>query len=81
MGQIVKAAGQIAGITGVRCSPHTCRHTFAIEFLRGGGDVFELQQLLGYESLEMVRRYVKKAKADLEEAHRKASPANRLKLR
>jgi len=34
---IIKRYGKIAGLTGVRCSPHTLRHTFAIDYLRNGG--------------------------------------------
>jgi len=31
--------GQLAGIEGVRCSPHTYRHYFAINFLKNGGSI------------------------------------------
>lgn len=41
--KIIHARGEKAGITGVRCSPHTFRHTFAVQYLRNGGDVFSLQ--------------------------------------
>lgn len=79
--QIIKKAGVLAGIIGVRVSPHTLRHTFAVSFLRSGGNVFELQQLLGHTDLTVSRRYVALAEADLAQAHRSASPADRMKLR
>lgn len=78
---LVAKAGKAAGITGVRCSPHTLRHTFAVNFLRGGGNLFELQQLMGHADLTVLRRYVALAEADLAQAHRNASPADRMRLK
>lgn len=78
---IVAKAGKAAKLTGVRCSPHTLRHTFAVNFLRGGGNLFELQQLMGHEDLTILRRYVALAEADVAQAHRAASPADRMRLR
>lgn len=79
--RIVQQAGKAARIQGVRCSPHTLRHTFAVNFLRGGGNLFELQQLMGHTDLTVLRRYVALAETDLAEAHRAASPVERMKLR
>jgi site-specific recombinase XerD len=68
-----KRLGKAAGIHSVRCSPHTARHTFAVTFLRNGGNVFTLQQMPGHTSLAMTRRYVVLAEADMEAQHREYS--------
>lgn len=76
---LVQRLGKRGGVNGVH--PHKFRHTFAVEFLRNGGNVFELQQLLGHTDLEMVKRYVMLAQIDLEVVARKASPADHWRLR
>lgn len=76
--RMVKRAGQRAGVDNVH--PHRFRHTFAITFLRNGGTPLELQRLLGHEKLETVLVYVELAQTDLQDAQRRASPADNWKL-
>ena len=61
------------GITEVRCSFHTLRHSFALAYVRNGGDVFRLQRILGHSKLEMSRRYVNLNLGDLQEVHQRLS--------
>jgi integrase/recombinase XerD len=72
--------GEKAEITGVRCSPHTLRHTACVLWLRNGGDIFTLQRITGHASLEVLRGYINLAQSDVTSAHRKHSPIDNLDL-
>jgi integrase/recombinase XerD len=70
----IKECGDKAKIQGVRCSPHTFRHTFAKLCVKQGAGIFELQQILGHTSMEMVRIYVNLYSDDVIEKHKQFSP-------
>jgi site-specific recombinase XerD len=63
--QLIQRLGKTANIRAVRCSPHTLRHTYAVSFLRAGGNVFTLRESLGHTNLQMTQKYVMVAEADL----------------
>lgn len=70
-----------AGINEEGCT-HRFRHTFALNFLRADRNPFNLQYLLGHNSLEMVRHYTATlGMEDALNAHVKASPADLLALK
>lgn len=76
--QVIARLGQKAGITGVRVSPHTLRHTAATLAVKNGMDPFALQRLFGWENIQTALKYVHMAGTALREAHAKASPVDRL---
>lgn len=76
--QRLKIYGNLAGLTQVRVSPHTFRHTCAKLYITRGGDILSLQKLLGHSSLEMVRHYFNLWGSDLQQMHKKYSPVEGL---
>lgn len=76
--RLIRALGDDAGVSGVRVATHTCRHYFAIQFLRAGGNQFDLQRILGHSDISTTGRYVAPAQTDLEAVSRQFSPADRL---
>lgn len=74
---IVRTAAR-AGVSNANV--HRFRHTFAITFLRNGGNLLELQRLLGHERMDTLHIYVQLAQQDLAAAQRSASPVDRWRL-
>lgn len=75
---MILSCAQRAGIE--KANVHKFRHTFAINFLRNGGNLLELKKLLGHEKLDTLQIYVELAQADLARAMRTASPADHWRL-
>jgi len=78
--EIVKTCASTADVRQGRVSAHDFRRAFAREFLRNGGDMESLRQLLGHSTYAMVKRYAELASDVVAEQHRKASPGDRLCL-
>ena len=73
----VKRYAKKAGIKK-NIGAHTLRHTCATHFLRGGGDLRYIQELLGHKSLDSTKLYTKVEISDLKRAHRKYHPRERV---
>jgi site-specific recombinase XerC len=66
------------GISGVRCSPHTMRHSFAVTYLRNGGNVEFLRRCLGHSNIMTTQRYLASVEPkDLQRIHNDLSPLGR----
>ncbi len=59
-----KLLGRKLAILGVRLSPHTLRHTFAVNFLQSGGDIYMLSRILGHSSVKTTEVYLKSLGVD-----------------
>jgi integrase/recombinase XerC/integrase/recombinase XerD len=72
---------RLARSSGIpRLHAHLCRHTFGINYLMNGGDIFSLKEILGHTTLEMVSQYLHFTSAQIAVQHHKYSPMDRLKM-
>lgn len=78
--RIVEAAAIEAKLNREHVGAHLLRHTFAVSYLRAGGDVFSLQKCLGHAGLAMTRHYAELADSDVMNKHRQYSPGDRLNM-
>jgi len=70
---------RLAKSSGVkRLHAHLCRHTFAINYLLNGGDIFSLREILGHTTLEMVNHYLHFTSSQITSQHHKYSPMDKL---
>ena len=73
---------RLARSSGVnRLHAHLCRHTFAINYLLNGGDIFSLREILGHNTLEMVNHYLHFTSSQITAQHHKYSPMDRMQER
>jgi len=55
---------------------HDFRRAFALNYLRNGGDIYNLQKLMGHADLQVLRRYLAQTTEDLKIAHHNFSPVD-----
>ena len=72
--QVVRDVLRRAGMGGPKLGPFTLRHTFGTEYVRLGGNVRVLQEIMGHERLETTMRYVHLAGLAVAEDHARSSP-------
>jgi integrase/recombinase XerD len=77
--QLIKRLGAKVGVRNAH--PHRLRHTFAINFLRNGGNIYELQAQLGHEDLDTCKEYLEISEKDVAKTMRRASPADNWRLK
>lgn len=64
----------------IRVSPHTYRHTYAINYLKNGGSTASLREQLGHRTIETVEKYLYWSSDDKLEEFQKYSPLDNMEF-
>ncbi len=75
---IFKRLAKKLNLDGVRFSPHTMRHSFALAYIENGGDPFSLQRILGHSTQAMTSKYINMARSNVKAQHERYSPGDRV---
>ena len=67
-----------SGVERLHC--HLCRHTFAVNYILNGGDIYSLREILGHTTFEMVNQYLHFTNSQITAQHHKYSPMDKLQL-
>ena len=65
---------RMAGIRPPKAGPHMLRHTFGLNYILAGGDVFSLQAILGHTTVSTTMIYVHMGAVQSAEQHARYSP-------
>lgn len=63
-----------------RIHPHLLRHTFATRYLENGGNIYNLQIIMGHSTLEMVKKYLHLSNINMCKTFGRYSPVDNLKI-
>ena len=66
----------VVRIEGVRLSPDSLRHSFALLYVENGGDPFRLQRILGHSIQAMNAKNINRARANIKEQRNRFSPGD-----
>ena len=72
--QAIRRCAYRAGIYPPKAGPHVLRHTFGLNWVLNGGDVFSLQRIMGHRNIQTTMVYINMSNRDLVELHEKYSP-------
>jgi site-specific recombinase XerD len=75
---VLKRLSKKIDLKGVRLSPHTLRHSFALQYIEAGGDPFSLQRILGHSTQAMTAKYINMARSNVKAQHERFSPGDRI---
>lgn len=77
--QMLRRRARRAGVKG-RVNPHSWRHAFAREWIRNGGDLASLSDMMGHTQMAVTKRYAVFLVDEHREKHDRFSPVSHLEL-
>ncbi len=75
---MIKRRARKAGVDPARVSPHKLRHSFATHWLEAGGNLRDLQEMLGHTNLSTTQVYLSIVNTELQAKMQRWDPLERL---